>query len=569
MIKQVAFVFLGLLLFTDAGAQDAKEKRKFDYFFYEGLNLKNAGKYDAAFELFTHCLAIDSTSAPLLYELSSFYMQLDRADKAVEMLRGAVRYSAGNFTYKMTLATALRRLGMFGEAVEVYEELVAGYPGKPELYYYLADALTQEGEIADAIRTYDMLESIVGMNEFISMHKYSLYMMLEETDNAFREVEKLAGKFPMESRYPIIIGDLFLEKKKTQEAYEAYQKAYAIDPENPYYIVAMANYYEAIDDKAAAETQIRNALVNDKLDIETKVSILSRYIIRLRQSQKETENATTLFETLVEQHPEKTELRLMYGGLLTANGKTDEAKFQFQLVTEMEPENAGAWQQLLDISLKKQDSEEIIRLCTRCIELFPGASEYYFYLGIGYSQEENYEKALEVYGEGLRIIPPENKELQSTFHGQVGDIYHQAGQPEKAYEAYEKALELNDKNILVLNNYAYFLSLAGKDLKKAERMSAQCIKLEPDNATYLDTYAWIFFKQGSYTLAKFYIESALKKDESKSSELVDHYGDILFMSGNKDEAVVQWEKAREMGKKSEVLDRKIAERNYIEDENAK
>ncbi|MDR1645164.1 MAG: tetratricopeptide repeat protein [Tannerellaceae bacterium] len=567
--RQAALISLCLLLFINAQGQDAKENRKFDYFFYEGLNLKNAGKYDAAFELFTHCLAIDSTSAPLLYELSSFYLQLDRPDKAVEMLKGAVRYGAGNFTYKMTLATTLRNLGMYGEAVEAYEELIAGYPMKMELYYYLADALTQEGEIGDAIRAYDTLESITGMNEGISMQKYRLYSLLEEPENAFKEVEKLAGKFPMEARYPIIIGDLYLEKGKTQEAYESYRKAYAIDSENPYYIVAMSNYYEAINDKEAAETQIRTALVKDNLDIETKVAILSRYILRLQQSQRGTENAATLFETLIGQHPEKTELRLMYGALLVANGKTDEAGFQYQLVTEMEPANAGAWQQLLDISLKKQDSQEVIRLCTRCIELFPGASEYYFYLGIGYFQEQNYDKALEVYNEGLRIIPSDNKQLLSTFYAQIGDIQHQAGQPEKAYEAYEKALELNDKNILVLNNYAYFLSLANKDLKKAERMSAQCIKLEPDNATYLDTYAWIFFKQGSYTLAKFYIESALKKDDTQSPELLDHYGDILFLSGEEEEAVIQWEKARERGKKSDVLDRKINERTYIEDPNAK
>ena len=100
-------------------------------------------------------------------------------------------------------------------------------------------------------------------------------------------------------------------------------------------------------------------------------------------------------------------------------------------------------------------------------------------------------------------------------------------------------------------------------------MSAQCIKLEPDNATYLDTYAWIFFVQGNYTLAKIYIESALEKDKTKCAELVDHYGDILFMNGDKEKAVEQWKKAKEMGKDSEILNRKIAEQQYIEDENAK
>jgi tetratricopeptide (TPR) repeat protein len=556
-----------LFLFIQIKGQTTEEQRKFDYFFYEGLNLKNAGKYDAAFDVFMHCLDIDSTSAPLLYELSSFYMQLNRSDKAVEMLRKAVLHSSHNFTYKIAFATTLRSLGMYGEAVEVYEELVATWPEKIELYYYLADALTQNGEISKAIEAYNMLESSTGMNEAISMQKYRLYSMLEESDAAFEEMRRLSVKFPAEARYPIIIGDMYLEKGNTKEAYESYQKAYAIDPTNPYYIVAMANYYEATHDKAAAETQIRNALVNEKLDIETKVAILSRYILSLRQSQKETAQANELFETLIEQHPEETELRVMYGRLLTANGKNDEAKFQFQLVTEMEPANTTAWQQLLDLSLQAQDSGEIIRLCTKCIELFPDAPEYYFYLGIGYYQEENLLKALEIYQAGLLVVPPENKELRSTFYGQIGDIYHQAKKQENAYEAYEKALEFNDKNIMVLNNYAYFLSLENKDLKKAERMSAQCIKLEPDNATYLDTYAWIFFKQGNYKLAKFYIESALKKDKSASSELVDHYGDILYMSGNKDEAILQWKQAKELGKTGEVLDRKIKDEKYIEDEN--
>ena len=118
---------------------------------------------------------------------------------------------------------------------------------------------------------------------------------------------------------------------------------------------------------------------------------------------------------------------------------------------------------------------------------------------------------------------------------------------------------------MVLNNYAYFLSLDKKDLKKAERMSAQTVKMDPNNSTYLDTYAWIFFVQGNYTLARIYIESALKNDTTDSSELLDHYGDILYMLGDKEKAVEQWEKAKALGKNSDILDKKIAEGIYVEE----
>lgn len=582
MLKFFHYIlFLGILLTSlPAGATDqrketvsdkvtlsAADRRKFDYFFYEGLNLKAAGKYDAAYDAFNYCLAIDSTAAPVLYELSSFYVQLNRPTQAVEMLKRAVDHSRDNFTYKMALATLSRNLGMYGEAAEEFEELVKEYPEKVELNYYLADALTQEGEIAKAIEAYTALEDVVGMNEALSMQKYKLYSQLNQPEEAFKEIEKLAAKYPMDARYQIVLGDLHLEKGETDKALAYYDKAHEVDPSNPYYIVSMANYYEIKGDKAAAETQIRNALVNDKLDVETKVNILSRYILKLQQTQQGTESANALFQTLLEQHPEDTDLKLMYGGLLLAQDKKEDAKFQFQLVTEMEPENAGAWQQLLNIALKSEDIPEVERICKKCIELFPDSPEYYFYLGIAYYQQEKYQEALNAYYAGLKIIPAENLPLKSDFYGQIGDIYYQMKQMDQAYKAYDEALKYNENNVVVLNNYSYFLSLEKKDLKKAERMSAQCIKLEPDNATYLDTYAWIFFQQGNYTLAKIYIESALEKDKTQSAELVDHYGDILFQSGEKEKAVEQWKKAKEMGKKSDVLDRKIAEEKYIEDEN--
>lgn len=582
MLKQLIYgiLFVGLLtsgsfmhaenstkkIPTQGSVLSAADQRKFDYFFYEGLNLKNSGKFDAAYDAFAYCLEIDSTAAPVLYELSSFYVQLNRPDKAVDMLKRAVANSSDNFAYKIALATITRNLGMYGEAAEEYEQLVKQYPDKPELKYYLAEALTQEGDIAKAIEAYDDLEAVVGMNESLSMQKYKLYNQLEQPAEAFKEIENLAAKYPMEARYQIVLGDLYLEKGEKDKALSYYQKAHTIDPENPYYIVSMANYYEATEDKVAAETQIRNAIINEKLDVETKVNILSRYILKLQQTQQGTDSANALFQTLLEQHPEETDLKIMYGGLLLAQGKTEEGKFQFQLVTEMEPDNAGAWQQLLNLALKSEDLPEVIRICQKCMELFPEAPEYYFYLGIAYYQQEKYQDALNTYDAGLAIIPKENLPLKSDFYGQIGDIYYQMKQLDQAYKAYDEALKYNDKNVVVLNNYAYFLSLEKKDLKKAERMSALCIKLEPDNATYLDTYAWIFFEQGSYTLAKIYIESALEKDKTNSAELVDHYGDILFMSGEKEKAVEQWQKAKEMGKKGQVLDRKIAEKQYLPEE---
>lgn len=583
MFRQLSY-WLSLWLLLPAGlwASDVKtpvqaslnqlspeQQRKFDYFYYEAANLKNAGKYDAAYDLFSYCLSLDTASSPVLYELAMFQLQRNRPEKAVEMLKSAVAQSDDNFTYRMTLAGLYRNLGMYGEASDSYEELVKRYPDKSELNYYLADALTQEGEIGAAIDAYNVLESTMGMNETLSLQKFKLYQTLKQPDKAFEEIEKLANRYPMNARYRLLMGDLHLENEETEKALACYQKAHEIDPDDPRYIVSMANYYDQTGDKEAAEQEIRDALVNEKLDVETKVGILSRYVQRLQQTQQGIENANSLFQTLLDQHPEDTELKLMYGSLLMAQQKEEEAKFQFQLVTEMEPSNEGAWQQLLNISLKGEDIPEVIRICTRCKELFPEAPEYYFYLGIGYYMQEKYQESLDTYYAGLKIIPEGNGVVKSNFYGQIGDLYYQMEKMDEAYKAYDEALKYNENNAPVLNNYSYFLTLDKKDLKKAERMAAQCIKLEPDNATYLDTYAWVFFVQGNYTLAKIYIENALSKDKTNSAELVDHYGDILYMSGEKDKALEQWKKAKEMGKDTDVLKQKIAKGIYIEDTESK
>ena len=583
MFRQLSY-WLSLWLLLPAGlwASDVKtpvqaslnqlspeQQRKFDYFYYEAANLKNAGKYDATYDLFSYCLSLDTASSPVLYELAMFQLQRNRPEKAVEMLKSAVAHSDDNFTYRMTLAGLYRNLGMYGEASDSYEELVKRYPDKSELNYYLADALTQEGEIGAAIDAYNVLESTMGMNETLSLQKFKLYQTLKQPDKAFEEIEKLANKYPMNARYRLLMGDLHLENEETEKALACYQQAHEIDPDDPRYIVSMANYYDQTGDKEAAEQEIRDALVNEKLDVETKVGILSRYVQRLQQTQQGIENANSLFQTLLDQHPEDTELKLMYGSLLMAQQKEEEAKFQFQLVTEMEPSNEGAWQQLLNISLKGEDIPEVIRICTRCKELFPEAPEYYFYLGIGYYMQEKYQESLDTYYAGLKIIPEGNGVVKSNFYGQIGDLYYQMEKMDEAYKAYDEALKYNENNAPVLNNYSYFLTLDKKDLKKAERMAAQCIKLEPDNATYLDTYAWVFFVQGNYTLAKIYIENALSKDKTNSAELVDHYGDILYMSGEKDKALEQWKKAKEMGKDTDVLKQKIAKGIYIEDTESK
>ena len=540
------------------------EARKFDYFFYEGVKLKNTDNFDAAFEMFRHCLSIDSTSSAALYELSTFFININKPEKAVSLLKKSIAYAPDNQDYRNNFATLLFNLEMYEEAAKEYEILIKLHPEKPDLNVYLAESYSRTGETAKAIDIYNELENLLGMYEAISIQKYQLYMKLEQIDNALNEIKKLSDKFPMESRYPMILGDSYLQQNDNKQALKYYQKAYDIDPETPYYPVSMANYYEKIGQRDSAKQQIIAALVNQRLDIDMKLNILTQYIGQLHVLKQDIEGADGLFQTLLDQHPDESRLKLIYSMYLTSLEKYDEALFQIRLVTDSEPENIDAWEQLFQLSLRLNNFVEAINICKKCIDIFPEALGFRLWLGISYYQNKDYQSAIDAYLITIPLIPAENIRFKSDIYGNLGDTYFRLKDTEKAFNAYEEALKYNDKNIFVLNNYAYYLSLLKKDLAKAERMSAQTIKMQDTNPTYIDTYAWIFFMQGNFTLAKLYIEQSISRDKTNSKELIDHYGDILFFSGDKEKAVEQWKKAKELGKNTVTVNKKIADKTYYE-----
>ena len=542
-------------------------KKKFDYFFLESLRLKENNRHSEAFATLQYALKTDSTSSATLALLANYYMFLQKDSLAVEALEKAVKYSPQNFDYKVSLAEIYREIGNIAKSTMLYESLVAEQPAKPELNFYLSELYLRQNNIDKAIQSLDALENAIGMNEALTLQKSRLYLTINQIDKAIGELERLSAKNPFEAKYQIIIGDFFLENEEPDMALEYYNKAKKIEPQNPYYIISMANYYEKMGDKEAAIKEIEAALINQLLDVDTKISILSRHISNLLSNKKDTESVNSLFITLMEQHSQETELNLLYGQFLLSQEKWEEAKFHFQIVTEANPENFHAWRLLIDIAIKEDKPEEIIRICNSALAIFPENSEFVFFKGSAHYQLKNYQEALNVFLEGVLLIPEEEKGFLSIFYGQIGDLYYHLNNKKDAYIAFDKALEYNENNVNVLNNYAYFLSLDKEELDKAEYMIGKCVKMQPKSSTYLDTYAWVYFQKGNYSLAKFYIESAISNGGGSSAEILEHYGDILFNTGNKDKAFEQWERAFEARDKDEdttLLKKKIENQMYYE-----
>lgn len=245
-------------------------------------------------------------------------------------------------------------------------------------------------------------------------------------------------------------------------------------------------------------------------------------------------------------------------------------------ILKLDPENKPARLQLLSYAIRDNNLDEVIQIAKPALEYNPESLEFYYYLGIAHHQKGEDDEALDVFTRGVKQINEKSdKGIASDFYAILGDLYHSKEMHAEAYAAYDSSLVYNPDNIATLNNYAYFLSVERKNLDKAEEMSYRTVKAEPNNETYLDTYAWILFEKGRYTEARIYIEQALRNKGDKSRTIVEHAGDIYYMSGEKGKALeywkkqTQWMKLLKMGlllqrkRKRKRLKQKIAQKKYI------
>lgn len=546
---------------TIVGLEDPlsfEQRRKFDYYFLEALRLKEKGELDAAFDMYSHCLEIDSQSAAVQYELAQFYMFLGQTQKGESLLRKAVSLEPDNYWYKQTLASHYRKRGENKQAVGVIEDIVDRFPSRLEPLMELVDLYARLEDYKKVIHTLDRLEKLDGKSEQISMEKFRMYLQVGDMERAFTEIESLVAEYPYEMRYLNILGDAYLENGRSEEAYPIFRKVLNEEPGYAPAMLSLASYYEKTGQDSLYRVQLDSVLLNRSVENEMKVNIMRQLIVRSERGDKDSTKIVGLFDAILEQEQPNADVAMLAAQYLLSKKMDDKATSVLHKIVEIDPENKPAHLQLLSFAISKNDLDEVVRICTPAIEYMPEALEFYYYKGLAHYQKDQNDEALKVFEKGVRQVNEESdKTLVSDFYAIMGDIFHSKKMDAEAYAAYDSALVYKEDNIGVLNNYAYYLSVERKNLDKAEEMSYRTVKAEPKNDTYLDTYAWILFEKGKYAEARIYIDQALQHGGTESSVVVEHCGDIYFHCGETEKAVEYWKQAEEVSKK-EVDDKNYA-----------
>lgn len=545
---------------TPINQLSAEEQARFDYYFFEAQRLKDVQQADAQLDALRICLEIDSTNAAVQSEIGYLYARMNRAAEATEAFKKSVVADPNNWWYRLQYISLLAGREQYDKAIEQVQDLKKRYPKRDEVYSMLSSLYRQTGQFDKAIDALNQLEVYSGINQYLSLEKFELYAMLNKENKAIDEIRRLVQKYPQETRYQILLGDIYMDQKQMKKAFEIYQQVLKVDPNNPYVYVSLSNYYKLQNEPDKAVDAIYSALRNPELPAETKMDVLAQYVDQLMADSKKIDETEDLFKMLIEMYPLNEMPHAYYAHFLMNQKRVDEALDELESVININPKNEGAWKTSLQVLAEREDTVGILKLTERAMVELPEVPEFYFYRSMAYFQQDNLDKALEVNQEALKNLSSSaNGLVLSNFYGQIGDIYHQQGNQEKAFENYEKALELNSANIYVMNNYAYYLSVEDLDLRKAERLSAKTVELEPTNSTYLDTYAWIFYKQGNLTLARIYIDQAVDnmKADEVSEVIYEHSGDIHSALGNKEKALEMWKKALEIAENGDEIKAKI------------
>ena len=514
------------------------QQTKFDYIFQEAMRQKLANKYDAAIDLFDYCHQLDPSSGAVLYELSELYRYVKNDSLAIHALEDACKLYPKNYWYKNRLVTLYLESRRTDEALKTVEDMARLFPEKEEVLWMLHDLYESKNDYANMVKVLDKIEVKEGKSEKLSMMKFGLFVQMNDEKRAFEEMEKLADEYPNDLRYQVVIGDLYLDAGKKEEALKQYKMVEAQDSTNDStnmtLLLSMANFYHQEGDEVRYQEYISKVLTHKDVDDVTRVRMLGVLVRENLDTHADSTYLLALFDKVLQEPQEHTdilELKVRY--MDTKKMPVEDQKPILRRILEIDPEHDMARHMLLKYAVEENDHQSIVNICKPAVEYNADSPVFYFYMGVEYYLIDEKEKSMDALRSGLNRVENEMDEenrfkIRTHSYALLGDIYHQLGQDDKAFQAYDSCLIYNKNDaMMVLNNYAYYLSLKKKDLQRAEEMSRLSNELEPDNATYLDTYAWVLFQQKRYDEAKQYMDKVVELMERDGEEMSDDVQDHI------------------------------------------
>ena len=550
------------------GSVSLADQRKAEYIFVEAQKQKLDNNYDAFYDLLAYAHEIDPDNTAISFYMGMCLLRMnnttkERCDQGLALMKAHFDKQPEDLYETTFYSDANMQMGHPEEALRALKVLNEYNPNRLELQVRLAEAYSQSGDYVQSNATYDSITAIFGQAIQITSSKIENYMAMNDSAGALREMHGLLSTAPQNATYNIAMSGLFQHYGMNDSALYYLDRAQLYEPDNGYTYLARAQYYNATGDSVAYEQQIYSALTAEQLEVDTKLDVLLGYIRQQLAKEDTTQRIDHLFTVLIEQHPHEAKIHQLYSEYLYAKKDLKGAIDQLGYCLDVNPTDADSWRNMVILNIMDDNYADAIKASEKALEYNPDNLDLYRYVAGCYHQMKSYDKAIDTYMKILELTDTTDLQQRSEIITGMGDTYSELGDTVKTVECYEQALEIDPANSSALNNYAYYLAQRSQDLERAERMAALAVKYDPDNANFIDTYAWVYFAMKDYGKALLYIKSAVEKGEDQ--HFLEHYGDILWFNDEKEAAVEQWSKALDMDPDNELLQRKVKDKNYYEE----
>ena len=500
------------------------DKKKNAVFFSNGLQSKYREDTEGAIRNFEQALRFMPNDDASMFELSEQYYNAGRIEEAFNMIKQAASLDPENKWYQIRLGLFYRNLEQYDEFIQLYEKLSDKYPDDLEMLSELIDAYLSMGQLDKALNKMDLLEEQVGPNEVFTEQRLNIYKRQGNEKKLIAELEQLIKENPENSRYYSMLAQVYTESGKEKEALKLFEKIKELNPNDPYINVSLLEYYEKSGDKDKAFNELIAAIRNKNLDLTTKANVYDYWMNKNQDAATVNEQARQCGEAFIETHPDIKLGYLILGSYYIVTENAVKSKELYQKALAIDSTDFYGWQNLIISESRLNENEAVRDHAVAALKYYPMQPVFYWYAGVASAVLKDDENAIAYLEKGRRYTS--DKVQMANFDAFLGDLYHEQGDEEKAFEAYDRTLRNDPDNVLVLNNYAYYLAVKGEDLDKALEMSTKAIAAEPDNPTYLDTHAWVLYKKGDYKEAEKHIKKALKLLKEPDATYQEHYDAI-------------------------------------------
>lgn len=562
-----ALVLLGTLvfscsLFARSPRADAKSKKTLpraeqaSLFYLEGIK-SNVLEGDSARAKawFKKVLEIDSTHSPSLYELASL-TALDQPEEALQYSLKANAIDTTNTWYKMQLGRLLIATQHYDSALTLYDQLIRMNPNDPDNYRLKALLYDQLGQPEKALEVLETAENRFGIIELLASHKVQLLLNTQQFDRAMAEARMLVETFPYNEDNYVVLAELYAMMNMNNLAQENYDKALSINPNSMRALASLNDFYKRQNDNVRFLETASKLFRLKEFPLETKLKFYEELFQNPSFVRNNFIQMGELVRTLAITYPEDLRTLELYAKYLIAGGSIEQALQLYKShVTDSIPQKQ-IFNDIIGMEAYLKRADSVDKYTTIALERFPEDAELRLQkASVTAYMLEKPQEAIPLFEEALKYAKTDS--LRSVIYGAIGDNYHTLGDDRKCFKAYDKGMKLDTTNVSIYNNYSYFLSLRNERLDKALEWAQKAVRLDPNNPTFLDTYAWVLYQLGRYEEARILMRQAISLDSDNNKELFVHYGDILYKLGDRYMASYYWKKALENGYDAQEIENRL------------